>query len=965
MRRKLIFSYTALLFSAQIAFSQYYETGQDPASLKWNQIKTGRFTVIYPEKYGTGGMLYAKEMDEAFSKLMSLFPEKKFTLPVVIHNYSIQSNGYVSWAPRRMELFPTPDQNGLPLAPEKQLAVHELTHVLQMESLNQGFSKVMSVFLGEQFTGIVASLLPTWFLEGDAVFAESALTESGRGRTPSFQKQLKALVVDNKKTYNYDKILNGSFKDFVPDYYEYGYQMVTWALAKNDPQIWNKVLKFTGAQPFTLNPVNLSLTRSSGLRKKTLWEQTYDSLKAIWTKDVSRNNPVDNEAVNPDKHGKYIDYYCPVFAGTDSIIAIKTSFSLPAAFMLINPAQKTEKRIHVPGLLYPLFISYAKGKLVWVETITDPRWENREFSVIRVLDIKTGIITKLTRKSRYLAASVSPDGNKIVAVENTVNNINSLVLIDVKTGFVLESVLTPGNVYLQHPQWSEDGKKVTFIFLADAGEGIMSFKLASQEWETLLEPARNDLQSSFLRNDSLFFVSSLSGTDNVYLLTPDKKTERVTRSRFGTIDVSPDGNKLLFGDYTSLGNNICSAPVLSVRGGPGNNESSSSFLINRFDIKPPADTNKSNIVYTPEPYRKWQHLFRFHSWMPFYTDIEQLNIDPVNIRPGVTIMTQNTLSTLISTLGYEYSADKRNLIHSQVTWQGWYPVFESQLDYGTLPQISKLGENIANPSNINPGINFTNTLSLPLQFSSGSFSQFVQPSVSADYQNQYIYIKEKDSYDYGQTIVTTRLYFTNYYQPAICDIYPRWAQVIDFNYRYAPFGRTIYGSDIALKTAFYFPGILPNNGIRIRFETEKQNPAEFLYGNFSDFPRGYGNIISTKINFLSADYVMPLVYPDFNLASFVYLKRIRTGLFYDYASGPGNSFFQNSANGLVPFYQNNQNISFKSFGFELLADFYVLRIPYMISAGVQSAWKSTGGLPSIEFLFNINIFGMTFGRRHM
>ena len=84
---------------------------------------------------------------------------------------------------RRMELYPTPEQNTIPLAPEKQLAIHELAHVFQMESLNQGFSKAMSFLFGEQFTGIVSSLLPLWFLEGDAVFAESVLTESGRGRS--------------------------------------------------------------------------------------------------------------------------------------------------------------------------------------------------------------------------------------------------------------------------------------------------------------------------------------------------------------------------------------------------------------------------------------------------------------------------------------------------------------------------------------------------------------------------------------------------------------------------------------------------------------------------------------------------------------------------------------------------------------------------------------------------------------
>jgi hypothetical protein len=965
MRHSLILLYTGLLLSLQTVSAQYYDTGQDPASLKWMQIKTGRFTVIYPEKYGEGGIMYAKSLEESYSKLLSLFPEKKFRIPVVIHNFTIRSNGYVSWAPKRIELYPTPDQNTIPLAAETQLTVHELAHVNQMESLNRGFSKGMSLLLGEQFTGIVASLLPLWFLEGDAVFAESFLTPSGRGRTPSFQKQLKAMIVDNKKPYGYDKILNGSYKDFVPDYYESGYQMVTLALIKNDPQIWTKMLEFTGEQPFTLNPVNISLSKTSNLKKKTLWNETYDTLKAIWTKDVSKDNPVNYITANPDKHGKYISYYSPVCAGADSIIAIKTSLSFPVSFVLINPKLQTEKKIHTPGEVYPLFISFAKDKLVWVEMQTDPRWENREYSVIKLMDLKTGEIIKLTRKSRYLAASVSPDGRKIVAVENTANNIDNLILIDAETGAVIESVHTPGNVYLQHPQWDEDGRKISSIFLSDAGEGIMSFKFEGQEWETLIEAGRNDLQSSFLRHDSLFFISSSSGTDNIYVRTADKKITAITRSRFGTIDVNPYGNQILFGDYTSLGNNICSTNIPTASGVVNNNVSSSSLLINRINIKQPSISDSSNIEYTPEPYRKWQHLFRFHSWMPFYADIEELQSDPANIRPGVTIMTQNTLSTLISTLGYEYSADKRNVIHSRIKWEGWYPVLETQLDYGTLPSIYKLGENIANPSNIQPGINFVNTLSLPLQFPAGKFSEFLRPSLTTDYINQYIYLKESGTYDYGQTIITARLYFTNYYQTALRDIYPRWAQVADFNYCFAPFDKSIYGSAVSLKTAFYFPGFFPNNGIRIRFETEKQDPQKYLFQNFSSLPRGYKNIISKEINFLSADYVMPLVYPDFNVASLLYLKRIRGGLFYDCAAGPGNSIYQDTPNGLVPLYKTAEMESFKSFGFELLGDFHLLRIPFMISGGVQSAWKKLNESPSIELLFNIDLFGFTFGKRQL
>jgi hypothetical protein len=965
MKHTLLIIYALLLLTFQIASAQYYETGQDPASLKWKQIKTDRFTVIYPEKYGREGVAYAKSLDDAFSKLVLLFPEKKFKIPVVIHNFSIQSNGYVAWAPRRMELYPTPEQDNIPLSPEKQLAIHELAHVFQMESLYRGFSKGMSLFFGEQFTGVVASLLPSWLLEGDAVFAESVLTQSGRGRTPSFQKQLKALMVETEQFIKYDKILNGSYRDFVPDNYRSGFQMVTWALTKKDPQIWNKVLKFTAEQPFTLNPVNISLLKNSGLRKKTLWKETFDTLRTTWAREIYKNKPEVYEMANPDKHGKYINYYSPVYAGTDSIIAIKTSLSAPSSFVLINPATKTEKRIHTPGYVYPWFISYGKGRLVWVETQSDPRWENREYSVIKVLDIKSSMVTKLSRKSRFLAASVSPDGSKIAAVENTINNINYLFIIDAVTGAVIQSVASPGNAYLEHPQWDGGGKKVSFIFLTDAGEGIISLRYADMQWETLIEPSRDDLQSSFLRNDSLFFISSSSGTDNIYVRTPDNKTTALTRSVFGTIDLSPAGNKLLFGDYTSHGNNICSVSIEGASGVAKDNVSSSSFLINRFDIKPSSDTDSSEVKYIPVPYRKWQHLFRFHSWMPFYADIEALKADPTSVRPGVTIMTQNSLSTLTSTIGYEYSADKRNVIHSRVTWNGWYPVIESQLDYGTLPLISKMGQNVANPSDIQPGISFFNTLSFPLQFSSGRFSEYLRPSISTDYLNHYVYIKEDGTYDHGQTIITGRLYFSNYHRSSLRDIYPRWAQTIDFNYRFAPFDKNIYGSAVSLKSVFLFPGFFPNNGIKIRLETEKQDPVKYLYANNSSIPRGYKNIITEKANFLSADYVMPLAYPDFNVASLLYLKRIRTSLFYDYMTGPGDSFYKNSANGLVPLFNNSNKESFRSFGFELLADFHVLRIPFMISGGIQSAWKNLNESPTLELLFNIDLYGMTFGRRQI
>lgn len=965
MRSSLCLLIISLYFSTGFVSAQYYNTGQDPSSLKWMQIKTGRFTVIYPETYKDGGKAFAQSLDNAYSKLITLFPEKKFRIPVIIHSYSTRSNGYVAWAPKRMEIYPTPEQNTIPLNPNKQLAVHEMAHVFQMEALNTGFSEIMKIPLGEQFTGIVASLLPLWFLEGDAVFAETYLTGSGRGRSPSFQKQLKALTVEKKGYYKYDKSLNGSFRNFVPDYYQYGYQMVTWSLAKHDPQIWNNVLKFTAQQPFTIIPVNISLRKSIGLNKKGLYREAFDSLRSIWTEELGKDKTLEYETLNPDKKGKYVNYYSPAIVGNDSIISVKTSLSEPPAFVLINTTDRTEKRVHIPGQMYPYNISSGNRKIVWVETESDTRWENRDYSVIKILDIRNNRVKKLSHKTRYLAASLSPDGKTISAVENTISDKNNLVLIETATGTVIKSIPSPGNAYLQKPQWSEEGKKITVIYLTEDIEGIFSYSPAEGSWETLLEPGNEDIQSSLLRNDSLFYITSQSGTDNVFLLTPEKKRIGITRTRFGARDLAFNGNRILFSDYSSDGNSVCSS-LISDSNGPLN-ISTTSFLINRVNIESDGVKKLEVKEYNPVPYRKWQHLFRFHSWMPFYADLEEIKSDPAMVRPGLTLMTQNTLSTLTSTIGYEYSREKNHLIHSRVTWSGWYPVIESQLDYGDDPQIYKVGETIGDPSDIQAGFRFSNAVSFPFRFSSGRFTEYLRPSFTSEYNNRYVYIKDNagGTYDYGQTILSGRIYFSNYRRTALRNIYPRWAQTIDLNYTFAPFDKQIYGTGLSLKTSLYFPGLFADNGIKIRLEKEKQDPGIYFFSNRVSLPRGYKNIISKELELVSVDYAMPLVYPDFNISALLYLKRIRTSLFYDYASGTGNYYINNDVNGITSSYFHNYNEKFRSFGFELLADFHVLRMPYMISGGIQTTWKDIEQKPVVEILFNIDLFGMTLGKRDL
>jgi hypothetical protein len=972
-----ILLFLILLVVPKTISAQYYDTGQDPAKLKWLHISTDRFKIIYPENYGLQGIEFARELDKSFSKLTTLFPEKKFRIPVIIHNYTTQANGYVIWAPKRMEIYPTPDQNGIPSATNEQLTLHELAHVMQVASLNSGFSKMMSFATGEQFMGLVAGLLvPMWYLEGSAVFSETVLSESGRGRRPDFQKELKALVIENDHIYKYDKLLNGSYRYYTPDHYQFGYQMVAWSNAKYDLQLWNKVMDFTGREPFTLNPFNISLRRNAGLTKNSLFRETFDSLKTLWKEDLAQSAAIKYTALNPSRKKGYVSYSSPLIAGEDSIIAYRYSMSNPDAIVLIRPSEKSVNRLHVPGYINDKYLSYAKGRLVWVEFKPDPRWENRNYSVIIMKDLKSGQTRQLSWKSRFMSASISPDGRMIAASENSIENKNNLVVINSSDGSVLMTIPVPGNASIQRPIWSADGRKITVIYLTDEGEGIMSCSPDTRVWKVLIEPGRNDIQSSFLRNDSLFFTSSASGTDNIYILSPDNKVAGITRSRFGASDLNVSGSSIAFADYTSEGSDICLISVSTAKPVEQQSVKPVSFLAGRFDLDRQEKENVSLKEYTPERYRKWKHLFGFHSWMPFYPDILALSDDPSSIRPGLTLLTQNQLSTLISTVGYEYSEDHRHKFHSQIMWEGWYPKFISEFDYNNQPVINKMNETVSwTPSTVHPGLSFKNTVYVPLDFSSGRFSQYLRPSFSSEYLNNYLYIKNKNVYDYGQTQLTGRLYFSNYHRSAYRDIYNRWAQTLDLSYTFAPLDNEFYGNDLFLMTSFYFPGIFRNNSIRFRFDTEKQEFEKFLTFNRIHFPRGYSrtsgwylddkeivSVISGRLAFYSLDYTAPLVYPDLNISSLLYLTRIRGGLFYDYARGTDNYHLKLKDGRMVTDTRNTGSDVFSSFGVELLSDFYLFRIPFRFSAGGRAAWKTINRSPALEFLFNIDIYGMKIGR---
>jgi len=100
---------------------------------------------------------------------------------------------------------------------------------------------------------------------------------------------------------------------------------------------------------------------------------------------------------------------------------------------------------------------------------------------------------------------------------------------------------------------------------------------------------------------------------------------------------------------------------------------------------------------------------------------------------------------------------------------------------------------------------------------------------------------------------------------------------------------------------------------------------------------------------------MPLFYPDLAAGSLFYLKRIRGSIFYDYSRGEGIHDFENRT-----FTPGKERYS--SLGSELLADFYILRLPFEISAGVRAGYIPQEERYFVNGAFSVNIYGTVLGR---
>lgn len=930
--------------------AQYYSTGQEPFSVRWRQIKTESVRLIYPDHYEQKARWLASYLDTVSVYASHTLSYKPKRVSLIMHTQSDISNAVVAWAPKRMEFYTTPPQDMYAQPWLEQLSLHEYRHVVQIEKLNQGPTKVISWLFGEQGTAAMLGLyVPPWFLEGDAVATETALSRSGRGRVPQFEMRLRAQLLE-KGVYAYDKAVLGSYRDFIPDHYVLGYHLIAEGRRLYGPGLWEHTLNRVARRPYMITPFQKGIKDISGKRKLPFYRECMQNLSTRWQMQEKASR-VNLMGFVEDNRTHYTNYRHPAFQEDGGILAMRSGIDDIARIVSIS-ADGSEKVVFTPGLIKDETLSYASGILCWAESRPHPRWANKSYTVIQLLDVENRKVRTIHHRQRYLAPSLSQDGTKIIAVNVDNPNHYSLVVLDAKNGGLIHKISAPGNHYPLTPVWSGDDAFLA-IFVSEKGKSLQRVDIQSGEAEILIPWTFVEISQPLYYEPYVYFVGSWTGISNIYRLNhqvPGASTEKgdidmITESRFGAADpfISADGKTLLYADYRAMGFRILEYnDPEAVPAGLLMDQSIGlpQVLQEQEEIVPPGSSIAPSQCLSRK-YSKIGNLFNFHSWAPL-----DINASNYTINPGVSVMSQNLLSSSFLAAGYTYNVNEQlGKMYATYTYAGWYPMIDISADYGLrrdyayLPDYTTIKWNEAN---------FRGGLRLPLNLSRGKYFSGMQGYV---YANQVIRrIVSPDTIQFRKPDIFSAWYGMRYYRQIksnFRDIFPRWGQSIGLYYRHTPF-KTIENSAIAAVILnLYFPGIFRHQGLNIYAGYQQRETGHYKFSDLVAYPRGIVGRQHRELYSLLTTYTFPIAYPDWSIGPVIYLKRLRGNLFYDYAVG-----------------RNVHSDSYySSLGAELFAETHLLRFYAPIEFGVRATYQPWQQRLDWQFLVSVGFDSFYIGRR--
>ena len=965
-----------LLITLRAAAQTLPVLDQNPASLPWYRLQTPHFRVLYPAGFEKPAQRTAHRLESLYEPIGASLNRNPRPISVLLQNQTTNSNGFVTLFPRRSEFFAVSPQDPALLGTYDWLdllAVHEYRHVVQNEKALQHYGKVLYTLLGNNGLFFPLVTVPDWFAEGDAVSTETLFSTSGRGRIPNFDLGMRANLLAGRQ-FSYQKSVCGSFIDNVPNHYVLGYFMTTQVKLTSGPDAWSRILNRNYRRfpwPFAFSA---SVKNETGLRVDELYRQTMADLTETWKKQQESLDltPVSSFSVQPEttlfspnransRRPVFTNYRYPQYLTDSTVLAVKSGLGDTPRLVELDKTGR-EKRVFVQGFPNdPNYLSATPQKAVWIEFGYDPRWRNRVYSNIRLLDVKTRQLTRLTHRARYTAVAISPDNQKLVVVDNSETARTTLLVLDATTGQRLQTLPNPDSVFYQHPRWQTDGKSLVVVALKDGKKTIQQLDGETGAATDLLPRANENISHPQPWSHYVLYNSPRFGIDNVYAVdTRNGQTFQVSSRPLAGYHaaLSPSGTRLAIDDFTADGFRIADMPLdttawtsvasPSVRTNSGE-------LVRYFgalpSVEPGAaagrailrDSASTATPYTPTRFRRLAHALNIYSWGPTVTSTGQtLNVG---------LSSQDLLGTSQVSVGYTYNQpEQTGNAYALLSYQGLYPIIDLSFQSGNRRTSLYIDRSLPLDSLRSSRWQYnqlTAGFRLPLNFTQSKYSQSASLSAYYNYLSVSGYdLPVRNISEVGREGSLNAMIYSLSYQRLLRqskrDVAPRGGQAISATYRNTPFGGALLAEQWGVQGNLFLPGIGKHHSLRLRAGYQEQSRGTYRFQPVVFYPRGQAYVSDDKVKAGSATYSLPVADMHWALGPWLYIQRIKAAGFYDYAEGNSQFEVRDRNSGRLLGYQDVAR-NYQTAGLDVSFVFNALRLRTPFEAGFRTIYNVTNG----------------------
>ncbi|MFA4838915.1 MAG: hypothetical protein WC703_05520 [Candidatus Neomarinimicrobiota bacterium] len=931
MNRSVI---AALICSPVILLAQIIDNNQFAPGVDWKIIHTAHYRIIFPSEISTDAERVANNLEYLYpsiGKTLNATPDK---WPIVLNSRNAATNGYANLIPKKSEWYATPGQDneiGLPIDFYDLLAIHEGRHMVQMDKNNRGFNRIAYVFGGNlALLGMQFFSVPFWFFEGDAVGVETALTESGRGRAPSFGMEIRANLLSGIRT-PYHKAFMRSYKDYYPNHYRLGYFMTTYVRRNFGGDAWSRILDLTAKRSYNPFAFSRSVKKVTGKKTGAIYDAAMNDLTSLWQKQLAETPITEATILTGTVPEVWTNYIYPVYRGDGSILAVKYGLADPATLVAVFPDGREENicQIETSGRT-----SYGGNIVAWSEEGPHPRWANDVYSDIYTFDLNTRQYSMITEKGKYFSPAVSPDGRRIAAIEFDSTRHCVIVLLDAKTGQILRRFPNPENYFYRNPSFSRDGKQIVLTRQQFQGLALSVLSLETGETSDILPESFENIQHPVFYEKYILYESPYSGIDNLYAVdTVSHDRFQISSRKFGAFYpcVSPDGKQILFSDYNVKGYSIAEMSLDSSNWKP-----LSAVSRNLLNYSEPMIAQEQGAGFFSEEklpknryeihdYRPLSHALNIHTWYFF----------PSSVASTFGVMSNDLLNTTAAMLGMTYNANEKSVgYEANVSYAGFFPIIDAGFRYGdrvsTITDDNEIENDYWNERGFSLGFR------IPLDLSIG----YHNTSLELGSTLSYLSVNHRENADSqldGKVMpVSFQTAYSRYDTPAPRDIYPRHAFAGSLSASHTSFNSDFRASIGSATATFRFPGLAKHHSLGATAALEVQSADNYRFASSIQFPRGYEVVDCDRLYHGALTYSLPLFYPDFALGSLFYLKRIRATGFIDIGRGEMDAVQKN----------------YTSAGFEIWNDCHFFDLLVVsISLGTRFSYRFDEKNWRVDFIF--------------